>query len=129
MEHLFHLVRDRCVTDPWQLLALVTGNAWIAYSYLRIPVVLRRISWRLPLLAPGRREIRGFALFVASCGVTHLFTVAVLFLPSLDLTATAWMYWTGFISWLVARRLKQAEAAIIQAIDDATVLASRLDDA
>lgn len=123
-------VRPHCVTSPWLLVAMVATNGWIAYSYLRIPRIIKRILREVGyprIVLPGAPEAYGTAIFIASCGVTHLFSVAVLFCPSLDWLAISWALWTGGISWWTARRLHKAERLIIATALEAQTFAGRVD--
>lgn len=127
MSVLLHYVRLHCVTSPWLLLGIVLSNAWIAASYLRIPACLGRIirkSGGPPVVTGG--AVRGGMAFIASCGVTHLFSVAVLFAPRLDWLAVAWALWTGAISHWTARVLVFHEGGIVQTIRDARELQAKI---
>lgn len=127
MFSLLHLVRDRCVTDPWLLAAILLTNLWIAGSYLAIPAALDRIRSAAGPGAPAAAELRWASMFIRSCGMTHLFGVAVLFAPGLDWPASAWALWTAAISWFTYLRLRAARRDLAAALTAARALAERLD--
>lgn len=126
MTDLLRFVRPQCIADWRYLVGFVLMSAWIAVSYLRIPATLRRILRQVGGQVLGGGEVRGFAVFVASCGITHLFAIAVLFAPSLDWLALLWLGWTGMVSWKTASLISGREQVIVRAILDAHELETRI---
>jgi hypothetical protein len=126
MNNLLSHVRAHCVTD-WRILVLFSAfSLWIAYSYLRIPFTLRRILRRVGGQVTGGGEVKGFARFITSCGITHIFAVAVLFFVGLDWFSVTWLGWTGYISWRTERLVRDREEVLVQAILEAHHLEVRV---
>lgn len=119
MIHLLHLVRDRCVTNPLLLLGILHFNAWIAWCYIAIPWRLRCIRRRCGggNIAPSG-QVRQTEIFVACCGITHLFTIGTLFWPFLDWPAVFWGEFTGWMSWKMVRLLLATEDDLVRLILD-----------
>lgn len=120
-------VRDRCVTSPALLFSLIATNLAIAAAYLHIPRRLQRIRRRVGGRITAYGEVKLVAIFVASCGFTHLFSVAVLFFPALDWWAIGWASWTAIISWWTARVIAQGEELYVSSILGARTLIDRLE--
>lgn len=115
MDHsILAYVRDRCVTSPALLVALVLGNAIVAAAYLYIPRLLDGIVREVGPGAPGATEIRGTARFVRSCGCTHVASIGVLFWPGLDWPAIVVLAATGAVSVAFAVRLRAHHREIVR---------------
>lgn len=124
--NLIQLIRHQCISDWRYLIGYILMSAWIATSYLWIPAILWRILRQVGGKVLGGGEVRGFAIFVASCGVTHIFGIAILFFPSLDWIALLWLAWTAVLSWQTARLISGREQVIVRAILDARELETRV---
>ncbi len=120
-------VRAHCIIDPWQLGAFIFVNALIALPYMLIPLRLLRII-RKAGGPPGvtRGTMRGAAIFIGSCGITHILGILTLFFLDLDWPVIAWSAWTAVISNWTYRRLAMAEPGLIRAIMDARQLEAKL---
>lgn len=117
--NILHLVRDRCVTNPFLLVGILQFNAWIAWCYIDIPRRLQRIRRRCGggNVAPNG-QVRQAAVFVACCGITHVLTMGTLFFPFLDWPAVFWGNFTGWMSWKMVRLLAATEDDIVRLVLD-----------
>jgi hypothetical protein len=116
---LSHL-RDRCADSEGLIIAFLLFNLGIAVPYLSIPRRLMRIRRRVGGKITEFGEVKLIAIFVASCSITHVFSVLVLFFPVLDWPAVAWGSWTALISWHTNHVLEQGEDYYVE-----TILAAR----
>lgn len=125
MDHsILGYVRDRCITSPAILVAIVAGNAIVAACYLYIPAVLNRIAREIGRGSPGRAEIRGIACFVRACGFTHVAGIGVLFWPGLDWPAVLVLWVTCMVSTAFAARLHANSGEIVRELQAARELQS-----
>lgn len=113
IDFLMSHLRARCVTSPALLVWVLVYNLWIARSYLPIGWRLMRLRSRAGGHIFQHGEVRLLAVFIASCGVTHVFVAAALFFPVLDWPAVVWGVWTGLVSARARRTFARSETQLL----------------
>ncbi|CAN5300382.1 hypothetical protein BH11CYA1_BH11CYA1_22480 [soil metagenome] len=86
--------------DPALLFVFILGNAGIAIAYFMIPLALRYFIGKRADL-PYSHMFKLFAVFILSCGITHLMKVWTLYQPAYWIEALADL-WTAAVSLLTA---------------------------
>lgn len=106
MPNIMSMAREACISDPTLLWAIILGNLGVALAYFWIPLsVVRVLNAQDALPQPMLWMLS--ALFILSCGLTHLIGVIVIFRPYYGLEA-GMMVITAFISIAMAAVLHRA---------------------
>lgn len=104
------LPEQNCPPWDWPLFTLfILANITIAVSYFSIPVMLIRSRIQIK----NAMLLGCFAIFIFSCGVTHIFQIITLYRPWFW-TATWIEMFTGVVSALTAGLLSQNAMRIVE---------------
>lgn len=105
-----NMAREACISDPTLLWAIILGNLGIALAYFWIPLSVVRVLNSQDMLPQPMLWMLS-ALFILSCGLSHLVGVVVIFRPYYGLEGGI-MIITAFISLTMAVVLHRAVPSI-----------------